>query len=144
MIPRRKFLKGVSVGASGLVLAPLLQRIAAAADGTLTPPKRVIFCLFDNGFHEEGVQPEGMGVGTGAIRQIPLAGLKLPSDLEPFTPFRDRMTIVQGLRGEHLSPAHGAAAPDSHTTILSSATGGRHCAQAASTPSAIAMYQTTS
>lgn len=108
MIPRRKFLKGVSAGASGLVLAPLLQRIAAAADGTLTPPKRVIFCLFDNGFHEEGVQPEGMGVGTGAVRQIPLAGLKLPSDLEPFAPFRDRMTIVQGLRGEHLSPAHGA------------------------------------
>ncbi len=107
-LPRRTFLKGVSAGASAVVLAPLLQRVAAAAEGTVTAPKRVIFCLFDNGFHEEGLQPVGMRVGTETLKQMPLKGLTLPSDLEPFAPFRDRMTLVQGLRGEHLSPAHGA------------------------------------
>ncbi len=35
---RRSFLKGVSLGTGGLLLAPLLQKIAAAADGNVTPP----------------------------------------------------------------------------------------------------------
>jgi hypothetical protein len=107
-INRRTLLKGVSAGASGLVLAPLLQTLAAQAAGTYTPPKRVIFLLFDNGFHERGAQPVDLPLETVTkVKQTPLAGLKLPFDIEPFAPFQDRMTIVQGLRGHHLSVDHG-------------------------------------
>ena len=105
---RRTLLKGVSAGTSGLVLAPLLRTLEAQAAGSYTPPKRVIFLLFDNGFHERGAQPVDLPLETTTkVKQTPLAGLKLPFDIEPFAPFQDRMTIVQGLRGHHLSVDHG-------------------------------------
>ena len=94
---RRSFLKGVSLGAGGLLLAPLLEKVAAAADGKVTPPKRVIFFTFDNGFEESGALPEGIPLSSTTNREIPLKGLKLPYDLEPFAPFQDRMTILHGL-----------------------------------------------
>lgn len=53
---RRNYLKGVSLGAGGLLFAPLLQKVAAAADGNVMPPKRVIFFLFDNGFQESAAK----------------------------------------------------------------------------------------
>jgi hypothetical protein len=105
---RRVFLKGVSAGTSGLVLAPLLQTLSAQAAGNYTPPKRVIFLLFDNGLHERGAQPVDLPLETvSKVKQTPLAGLKLPFDIEPFAPFQDRMTIIQGLRGHHISIDHG-------------------------------------
>lgn len=94
---RRPVLKGISLGAGGILLAPLLQKIAAAAEGKATPPKRVIFLLFDNGFHERGAVPEGIPLQSADRRQLPLGTGKLPFDLEPFEPFRDRMTILHGL-----------------------------------------------
>lgn len=105
---RRTLLKGVSAGTSGLVLAPLLQALEAQAAGTYTPPKRVVFLLFDNGFHERGAQPVDLPLETiTKVKQTPLDGLKLPLDIEPFAPFQDRMTIIQGLRGHHISIDHG-------------------------------------
>ena len=105
---RRTLLKGVSAGTSGLVLAPLLHKLEARAAGAETPPKRVIFLLFDNGFHERGAQPVDLPLKTvDRVKQTPLTGLKLPFDIEPFAPFQDRMTIIQGLRGHHLQVDHG-------------------------------------
>jgi len=108
MIHRRRILQGISAGTGGLLLTPLLHKIEASAAGAPTTPKRVIFMLFDNGFHEEGVQPVGVPLATDTVRSLPLEGLTLPFDLEPFAPFRERMTIIQGLRGSHLSPSHGS------------------------------------
>jgi hypothetical protein len=107
MLNRRTILKGVSAGAGGILFSPFLQKLSAQVDGNAAPPKRVIFFLFDNGFAEAGAQPVDVPLGTPTVQQLPLADLKLPSDIEPFAPFRDRLTIVQGLRGYHLSPAHG-------------------------------------
>ena len=105
---RRRFLKGVSAGASGIVLAPLLSRLAAQAAGTYAPPKRVVFLLFDNGFHERAAQPADLPlVDTAKTTRTPIKGLKLPFDIEPFTPFQDRMTVIQGLRGHHIDVDHG-------------------------------------
>ena len=107
-IDRRTLLKGVSAGTSSLVLAPLLRTLEAQAAGTYTPPKRVVFLLFDNGFHERGAQPVDLPLeSVSKVTRSPLAGLTLPFDIEPFAPFQDRMTIVQGLRGHHLSVDHG-------------------------------------
>lgn len=108
MIGRRELLKRVSAGAGSVVFSPLLRSFAAQAEGNYTPPKRVIFILFDNGFHEVGVQPEGVPLEGDKVRELPLQPLALPKDIDPFTPYKNRLTIVQGLRGGHLSPNHGA------------------------------------
>ena len=130
---RRSFLKGVSLGAGGLLLAPLLEKVAAAADGKVTPPKRVIFMTFDNGFHESGALPEGIPLSGTTNRQIPLKGLKLPYDLEPFAPFQDRMTILHGLwsiRGVD----HGG-----FFTALSGSSGNKNAAQTQSIDAALGL-----
>ncbi len=88
---RRNYLKGVSLGAGGLPFAPLLQKEAAAADGNVTPPKRFIFFLFDNGFQESAAIPMGWKRGADSIRQESFKDAKLPKGIAPF---QDRMTIV--------------------------------------------------
>ena len=130
---RRSFLKGVSLGTGGLLLAPLLQKIAAAADGNVTPPKRVVFIVFDNGFREiDGTLPEGVPLESNELRQIPLKGLKLPLDIEPFAPFQDRMTILHGLKGNN-AVDHGG-----FFTALSGVPGNKHSALGVSIDAAIA------
>ena len=130
---RRSFLKGVSLGAGGLLLAPLLQKVAAAADGNVTPPKRLIFFVFDNGFREiDGTLPEGVPLESNELRQIPLKGLKLPLDIKPFGPFQDRMTILHGLRS-HTQVGHGG-----FFAALSGSAADKHTPQAESIDAAIA------
>ena len=104
---RRTCLKGVSLGAGGLLFAPLLQKVAAAADGNVAPPKRVIFFLFDNGFQESAAIPVDWKREAESIRQESLKDAKLPRDIAPLAPFQDRMTIVQGLQGRHCARGHG-------------------------------------
>ncbi len=108
MIQRRELLKGVSLGAGSVVFSPLLRSLQAQAEGTYKLPKRVVFILFDNGFHETGAQPVGVSLESDKVRELPLEPLVLPKDIDPFTPYKDRLTIVQGLRGAHLAPNHGA------------------------------------
>jgi len=80
---RRSLLKGATLGAVDSLFAPLLQKAAAAAEGKVAAPKRVIFLTFDNGFDEAGALPEGIPLSGTTNRQIPLKGLKLPYDREP-------------------------------------------------------------
>ena len=132
-LDRRSLLKGVTLGAGGVLFAPLLQKIAAAAEGKVTTPKRVIFLVFDNGFREiGGTLPEGVPLESDKLRQIPLKGLKLPLDIEPFAPFQDRMTILHGLRGNN-AVDHGG-----FFTALSGIPGNKHSALGVSIDAAIA------
>lgn len=108
MLNRRKLLKGVSAGAATYLFSPLLKTFADQAAGRYRIPKRVIFVLFDNGFYESACQPADIPLGGDNVRQLSLADHALPHNIEPFTPFKDRMTLVQGLRGYHLSPDHGS------------------------------------
>ena len=108
MIKRRELLKGFSLGAGSLVFSPLINSLQAQAAGNYQLPKRVVFILFDNGFHETAVQPAGVSLESDQVQQLSLKQLKLPHDIAPFTVYKDRLTIVQGLRGHHLSPNHGA------------------------------------
>ena len=108
MLNRRKLLKGVTAGTATYLFAPLLKAFADQAAGTYQVPKRVLFVLFDNGFYESACQPAGVPLGGDRVRQVALAGRALPHDIEPFTPFLERLTVVQGLRGSHLAPNHGA------------------------------------
>ena len=108
MIERRQLLKGVSAGAGSLVFAPLLRSMESKVQGKHKQPKRVVFVLFDNGFHEIGAQPVGVSLESDKVRDLKLESMTLPKDIDPFTPYKDRLTIVQGLRGTHVTPNHGA------------------------------------
>ena len=66
---RRSCLEGLSLGVGGALFAPLLQKLAAAANGNVTPPKRFIFFTLTNGFQESGAIPVGWKRGADAIRQ---------------------------------------------------------------------------
>jgi hypothetical protein len=129
---RRSFLKGVSLGTGGLLLAPLLQKVAAAAEGKVTPPKRLIFFVFDNGFKDDGAVPVGTDLVSDKTRQFSLKGHKLPLDIEPFAPFQDRMTLLHGLRS-HTAVDHGG-----FFAALSGSAGNKHTPQAESIDAAIA------
>jgi len=130
---RRSLLKGATLGTGGLLFAPLLQKVAAAAEGKVAAPKRVIFLVFDNGFREiDGTLPEGVPLESDKLRQIPLKGLKLPLDIEPFAPFQDRMTILHGLRGNN-AVDHGG-----YFAALSGIPGNKHSALGISIDAALA------
>ena len=129
---RRSFLKGVSLGTGGLLLAPLLQKVAAAAEGKVTPPKRLIFFVFDNGFKDDGAVPVGTDLVSDKTRQFSLKGHKLPLDIEPFAPFQDRITLLHGLRS-HTAVDHGG-----FFAALSGSAGNKHTPQAESIDAAIA------
>jgi hypothetical protein len=109
-IGRRTLLKSLSAGASGLFL-PLINKLSAQDAGVYRTPKRVVFVLFGNGFHEPASLPKELPApqleGT-RTRVFPLADLTLPHDIEPFTPWKDRLAIIHGLRSGSVHPDHGA------------------------------------
>ncbi len=109
MINRREWLAGLAAGSA--LMSPLARSLMAQAAGAVAPPvpQRFVFVLFENGLREYEVQPVGLPLGTEQLRVRSLEALKLPElVIDPFAPFQDRMTLIQGLRGAHLNPNHGA------------------------------------
>lgn len=110
-IGRRTLLKSLSAGAGGLAFAPLLNKMAAQEAGTYRIPRRVVFILFGNGFHEPGSLPKELSAPTlegRNTKSYPLTDLTLPFDIEPFAAWKDRLTIIHGLRAGAVHPDHGA------------------------------------
>ncbi len=108
---RRDVLKGLSLGASSLVLQPFLQRLTQAAEGKLPPP-RFLFVVEGNGLPPKQIHPEGVPfveresrekVETHALRD-----LTLPPALKPVEAFRDRLAIIQGLSGRMCTGGHSS------------------------------------
>ena len=111
MFPRRTLLKSISAGAGSIAFAPLFNALAAKEAGTYKTPKRVVFVLFGNGFHEPGSLPleiPAPGLQGTETKTMGLEKMTLPFDIEPFTPWKDRLAIVHGLRAGRVLPDHGA------------------------------------
>lgn len=119
-LPRRSFLKSLSLGASAPLLAPLVGRLEAESRGVL--PQRFIFVVEGNGLPATHVQPlciprkvqknlrnpQVEQSAEDALIDLPLSDPKhqLPPSLEPLAAFRDRMTIIQGLSGRVCGGGH--------------------------------------
>lgn len=109
MFNRREWLTGLAAGSA--MLSPVARSLAAQAAGAVdsSSPKRFVFVLFENGLREYEVQPQGLPMASDTVRTASLSSLTLPElVIHPFAPFKDRMTLIQGLRGTHLNPNHGA------------------------------------
>ncbi|HXG60890.1 MAG TPA: DUF1552 domain-containing protein [Planctomycetota bacterium] len=107
---RRQFLKGVSLGAGSFVLAPVWNQILAQASGTAHRARRFVFVVEGNGLNPPQIQPVGLPRKKEAERtelvQKPLAPHALPKALEPLEPWKDRVTILQGLSGRVCGGGH--------------------------------------
>lgn len=114
-LARRDLLRGFSLGAGTLLLHPILSRLTAQAAGIATQPKRFVFVVESNGFTPQQGAPEGykrksrdqrpLG-GPSELVDLSLADQTLPMALAPLTPWKDKVTIVQGLSGKVCSGGH--------------------------------------
>ena len=100
---RRRFLKGVTLGAGAFVLGPLLRRLEAEAAGDPgASPRRVVFVIEANGLFPHHVRPEGIERPKGGVERLineSLATRELPDPIGPLAPFKDRLTLLEGLSG---------------------------------------------
>ncbi len=115
IIDRRSLLKGVTLGAGAFVLQPVLRSLAAEANGTAAP-RRIVFFIEGNGMSPDHIQPVGLKSpenGSDKLIDESLANYKLPDPIVALSPFKDRMTIIQGLShkiaaGRGHSPEYGS------------------------------------
>ncbi len=83
IIRRRDLLRGMGAGAA---LLPLLN--VRAARGQAVPPKRVIMCVFPNGY------PSGQYTATGNNGAVDLSTATFAASLAPLSPWKDQLAVV--------------------------------------------------
>ena len=101
---RRTVLKGLTLGAGSVVLQPFLNSLAAQADGVV--PRRVIFFMEGNGLWPSHIQPKGIPLNgngreskAGQLIDLSMKEYEVNDALAALAPYKDRMTILQGLSG---------------------------------------------
>ncbi|QDU92290.1 DUF1552 domain-containing protein [Lignipirellula cremea] len=112
---RRSLLKGVTLGAGAVVLQPVLRSLAAEAAGE-SAPRRIVFFIEGNGMNPDHIQPQGLerpDKGSDKLINESLANYALPEPIAALAPFKNRLTIIQGLShkiasGRGHSPEYGS------------------------------------
>ena len=125
---RRNMLKGISLGSGSIVFSPLINQIAAQAAGKNNFPQRFIFVVKSSGLtpghvvptnfmDDYIVQKESYIAGEGYTSGVQLKdgdkrikrSLKdavLNDSMKSLEPFKDRLTILQGLSGNIVTGGH--------------------------------------
>ncbi len=112
---RREFLKNSSLGVGALALGPVLEQLKARAAGLTPRTPRFVFVVESNGIPPQQMAPSGIKRsprrqqplnGPAEIVDEPLQGKDLPFSLEPIAPWKDKLTILQGLSGRVAGGGH--------------------------------------
>ena len=104
---RRDLLRGLSLGAGSFLLTPLLRDVQLQAeDSGSSFPSRFVFVVKSSGIVPEGITPEGFE-GEEAINR-PLSDAALPPSMAALEPFKDQLSIVQGLSGKMCRGGHSS------------------------------------
>lgn len=113
-LTRRRALSTLGAGA----VAPFLQGFAAKAGAKVDQaPKRFVFIIRSNGILPPEIQPKGLedlvkvrghAETQRKSHQESLAKRELSAGLTPLTPFKDKLTIFQGLSGRMCNASHNA------------------------------------
>lgn len=128
MTTRRKLLQGLTLGSGSVVLSPLVSQLAAQAAGKKAFPQRFVFVVKssgltpghivpDNFVDDYIVQKESYIAGEGYTSGVQLKdgdkfvnrSLKdavLNDSMKSLEPFKDRLTILQGLSGNMVTGGH--------------------------------------
>lgn len=105
LITRRSAIKGLTLGAGASLLGPLLSRLTAQAAGAPLP-LRFVFVLQSNGINPNHIIPAGLTARKGDkpfqnadTFTASFADHELPAPIADLAPFKDRLTLLQGLSG---------------------------------------------
>ncbi len=104
---RRELLKLVGTGAGATLLTPIIDQLAAhaAGDAKATNRQRVVFVVQSNGMNTDHIRPSGVVKQKGdkpanaTTNEVALADRDLHKAIEPLTPFKNRLALLQGLSG---------------------------------------------
>ena len=114
---RRDAIKGLTLGAGATLLGPFLAGLAAHAAGSdKAIRRRVVIVMQSNGLRPSFITPSGHkrkddgkgGSVTREVIEVSLRDQQLPAALEPLTPFKDRIALIQGLSGRVALSDHSA------------------------------------
>lgn len=103
---RRALLKGVSLGSGAVALSPFLRSLSAEEKQPL--PKRFVFVVKSSGLQGDYLNPEGLNHRGETLVDAPLAGRKLSESMTSLEPFKDKLTIIQGLSGKMTNSGHSS------------------------------------
>jgi len=125
---RRHLLKGITLGSGGLVLSPLIHQLSAQAAGANDFPQRFVFVVKSSGLTPGHVVPDnfaddyivqkksyiaGEGYTSGVqlkdgdkLVRRSLKDAVLNESMKSLEPFKERLTILQGLSGNMVTGGH--------------------------------------
>ncbi len=103
---RRTLLKGVSLGAGAIALSPFIKSLSAAEQQHA--PKRFVFVVKSSGLQGDYLNPEGLNHQGDKLVDAPLQDRKLSQSMKSLEPFKDKLTIIQGLSGKMTNSGHSS------------------------------------
>lgn len=101
---RRDVLQALGVGASSLLLGPLMRGLVREARGEPMDVRRIIFFVDGNGWGHQGMARDSEVLAT-AVRSE--TDWDLPSVLEPLRPFQAELTILRRFANGAGANLHG-------------------------------------
>jgi hypothetical protein len=108
---RRDTLKNLSLGAGAFLLAPFVRQIEIQAAGnSISIPNRFVFVVKSSGIIPDGITPDafkGKDSSSDLFNQD-LKDVSLPSSMRALEPFKDQLSIVQGLSGKMCRGGHSS------------------------------------
>ena len=124
-LTRRQVLKGLSLGALSPLLAPFLRQVRVHADGDPSAlPRRFLFVVKSSGLTPAELVPKDLAARmvkpgeekgwpdelepSDELLDLSLKDRELPDSLQALAPFKDQLTILQGLSGKMCRGGHSA------------------------------------
>ncbi|MEM1069659.1 MAG: DUF1552 domain-containing protein [Planctomycetota bacterium] len=118
MINRRQLMRTIGKHAGACSLTPFLMQMqsqAKASDDESKRPKRFVFVIRSNGVLTREILPEGMedlvkerphASTLKAFQEVSLADKKMPVGMKAIEPFKEKVTLIQGLSGKMINGNH--------------------------------------
>jgi hypothetical protein len=110
-VTRRDAFKNLSLGAGAFLLAPFLRQVELQAAGnSLAIPNRFVFVVKSSGIVPNGITPEAFKdqESSSSLFNQDLTKVALPSSMRALEPFKDQLSIVQGLSGKMCRGGHSS------------------------------------
>lgn len=108
---RRDILKNLSLGAGAFLLSPLLRQIELQAAGDARAfPDRFVFVVKSSGISPDGITPDAFKGKdeSSSLFNEDLTKVPLPASMQALEPFKDQLSIVQGLSGKMCRGGHSS------------------------------------